>query len=336
MAAEPAQSLSLAPPPLLGFVQAARGSNSTCLTHFVSTSSFRPPRAELSGWIAIHSCHGRVLCSPPPLDVKPPEKRLLVWNVVTGEQRELPRLSWCPYPGASWNAAVLCAYSVGAGCSNLDCHRGPFVVVFVGTLRDKTVVGVYSSVTDAWGEPTFTQDRYKQFCLLTGSLVGNALYFNKMMGTKLLKYDLTTREISAINLPAQAPKWQIVLMAMEDGRLGFATMQESKLCLWSREDGQDGDARWEQSRIIELDALLPVQALSTEPRIVGCADGVEDILLGTRAGNFSVDLKSRRAKEIGLRGPGFGIFVVPVTSFCTPALETANSGEGSGAGASSA
>ncbi|CAN6209455.1 unnamed protein product [Urochloa humidicola] len=112
-------------------------------------------------------------------------------------------------------------------------------------------------------------------------------------------------------------------------------MLESKLYLWSREDGQDGHAIWEQCRIIELDALLSVEALSTERHIVGCADSVGDIFLQTRAGNFSVNLKSRQVKELGLKGHGFGISV-PVVSFCTPALGAAFTGEGSGVGASSA
>ncbi|CAN6209456.1 unnamed protein product [Urochloa humidicola] len=192
-------------PPLLGFVQAYSGSNSTHIARFVSTSSFRPPRAELRGWIAIHSCHGRVLCTLPPWGDEPQQNRLAVWDLMTGEQRELPRLPWCPYPGTRWNSAMLCASSVGAGCSHLDCHRGPFLVAFVGTLYGQTVANVYSSETDAWGEATFTlDDDYEQFCLLTGAFVGNTLYFSNLRRTKLLKYDMTTRETSAMDLPAQA------------------------------------------------------------------------------------------------------------------------------------
>ncbi|CAL5091179.1 unnamed protein product [Urochloa decumbens] len=320
-------------PPLLGFVQVAVGSNSTYLARFGSTSSFRPPCAELRGWIVIHSCHGRVLCSPPLFVDEPHEKRLVVWNLMTGEHQELPRLPWCPYPGESWKAAVLCASSMGADCSHLDCHRGPFLVAFLGSLHDKTGASVYSSETDAWGEPTFPPGYCGHHCFLTRALVGNALYFNTMMDTELLKYDLSTQKISAINLPPQASGWDIVLMAMEDGRLGFATVQESKLNLWFKEDGQDGDARWEQSSVIELDALLPVEALSPEP---DCADGGGVIFLWTSAGFFSIDVKSRRVKELGLKGHGFFFSVVPVTSFCTPALRMANTGEGSGAGASCA
>ncbi|CAL5091178.1 unnamed protein product [Urochloa decumbens] len=323
-------------PPLLGSVQDLGRSNYRSLARFVSTSSFRPPRVELRGWSAIHSFHGRVLCCPPIFGDVLHKKRLVVWNLMTGEHRELPRLSWCPYPGPDWNAAVLCASSVGAGCSDPDCHRGPFLVVFLGTFDYNTVANVYSSETDAWGEATFTHNDYQQFCFLTGALVGNALYFSTSTRIELVKYDLTTRETSAINLPRQASGQYTVLMAMEDGRLGFATIQESKLNLWSKEDGQDGDARWEQSGIIELDALLPVEALSPEPHVVACADGGGVIFLWTCAGFFSIDVKSRRVKELlGLKGHGFGFSVVPVTSFCTPALGVANTGEGSGAGASS-
>ncbi|CAO1949070.1 unnamed protein product [Urochloa humidicola] len=194
-------------PPLLGFVEFVHGFDSDCLSRFVSTSSFRPPRAELRGWVAIHTCHGRVLCTLPPWGDEPEQNRLIVWDLMTGEQRELPRLPWCSYPRARWNSAILCASSVGVGCNYLDCHRAPFLVAFVGTTYGRTVAHVYSSETDAWGEATFAQDNgYEQLCLFTGALVGNALYFCKLGRTKLLKYDMTTREISVINLPAQAPQ----------------------------------------------------------------------------------------------------------------------------------
>ncbi|CAO1949071.1 unnamed protein product [Urochloa humidicola] len=278
-------------PPQLGFVQDVGGSRTPFLSRFVSTSSFRPPRAELRGWKAIHSCHGSVLCSPPPFGVEPEQKRFVVWNLMTGEQRELPK--------GSWNAAVLCASCAGAGCS----HIGPFLVVFLGSFHDKTSASVYSSETDAWGEPTFTPVDYGQNCFLTRTLVGNALYFDNLMDAEFLKYDLSTQEISAIKPPPQASRLNIVPIAMEDGRLGFATIQQSKLYLWSKEDGQDGDERWEQSGIIELDVLLPVEALSPKPHVVGCADGGAVIFFWTSAGYFSLELKSRRVKELGLKVP---------------------------------
>jgi len=56
---------------------------------------------------------------PWDLGENPLKNPFVVWDPITGERWELPLLSWSfnPY---SWNAAVL-------------CHRGPFLVVLVGT-----------------------------------------------------------------------------------------------------------------------------------------------------------------------------------------------------------
>ena len=112
------------------------------------------------------------------------------------------------------------------------------------------------------------------------------------------------------------------LIAAEDGRLGFAKAINSTLRLWLRENG-----RWEESRAIDLRTLLPADALPdpvlesseailAKPLVIAFADtGAGVIFLWTRAGYFTIDLKSGSCKKVGEVSSGR---VVPYVSFCTP------------------
>jgi hypothetical protein len=69
------------------------------------------PHPCCDGWhtrVLIQVFHGRILG--------------LVWDPVTGERHELPKLDMDWY---IYSAAVLCAAD---GCDHLDCHGGPFRV----------------------------------------------------------------------------------------------------------------------------------------------------------------------------------------------------------------
>ncbi|KAL6861307.1 hypothetical protein ACP4OV_017007 [Aristida adscensionis] len=66
-------------------------------------------------------------------------------------------------------------------------------------------------------------------------------------------------------------------MAMDDGGLGFAIVKESKLSIWSREDGEAGPMGWVQRKSIELEGLLPSSALSTVPTVIAVVDGWCDL-----------------------------------------------------------
>lgn len=61
------------------------------------------------------------------------------------------------------------------------------------------------------------------------TLVGKALHF-VFENDRILKYDLRTRGMSLMELPEAF----VELMATKEGRLGFARLEESRLCLWSR------------------------------------------------------------------------------------------------------
>ncbi|KAG2578728.1 hypothetical protein PVAP13_6NG218800 [Panicum virgatum] len=241
-------------PPLLGFL-------------FIR---FNPAGPASRGWRAVHSGQGRVLLHHASTNDN--DDLLVVWDPITDEQREL-RLP-------NWNAAVLCAAAAatGGGCNHLDCHRGPFVVILVGTIfcnRSETFSCVYSSEADGWSEPVFDRLPY-QFLDpgSVGALLGNSLYFMYESTQRILKYDLLTQEMSAIPDPVSSigTGRRTVLMATEDGRLGLATVRESRLYLWSREQGPNGDAGWTQSRVINLDALIPRNTISTSAQAAGFAD----------------------------------------------------------------
>jgi len=93
--------------------------------------------------------------------------------------------------------------------------------------------------------------------------------------------------------------------------------------MWSREQGPNGDAGWTQSRVIELDTLLPVHRLSAaEALVAGFADNGDGgvMFIRTAAAFFKIDLKSGRVDKVG-ESHGFNNLVVPYMSFCTPGTE---------------
>ncbi|GJN24345.1 hypothetical protein PR202_gb12082 [Eleusine coracana subsp. coracana] len=99
-------------------------------------------QCRINGWRALDACHGRVLLHSCLWGL------MIVWDPITDKQTTLPKLLQDPelyYWG--WNAAVMC----GTGneeCSHVDCHRGPFNVVYVGASQTLGMfTRVYSSET---------------------------------------------------------------------------------------------------------------------------------------------------------------------------------------------
>ncbi|KAL6647147.1 hypothetical protein ACP70R_014584 [Stipagrostis hirtigluma subsp. patula] len=177
--------------------------------------------------------------------------------------------------------------------------------------------------TQKWGPDIATAPNYEVFseCESSDKMV-LSLYFLLRARTRILKYNLCTLEISFIDLPPISYKPDL-LTATGDGRLGFATMRESKLYLWSRKAVPEGDAGWVESRVIELENLLPVNALLASPTVVGFADGLGIIFVGTNFGVFTIDLKSQRVRN----AYGDGCYIVPYMTFHTPAVRAAFAGE---------
>ncbi|TVU40552.1 hypothetical protein EJB05_14019, partial [Eragrostis curvula] len=320
-------------PPMLGFL-CNRGVLDLLeddVARFVPTTSFCLPQADRRHWRALDARHGRVLIRRGYGILPGDEDALVVWDPITGEEQELPM---APRYSLSWTAAILCAHT--GACDHLDCHRGPFLVVFLGSDHNEAFNYVYSSNDDVWSEPISFSSQQSLGCVdsMPSVLIGNTLYFMFNSSKKILKYDLKMHEISLIPFPPASSKWLCVgITTMEDGGLGFAKVHDSKLYIWSREVIPEVNGGWVQSRIIELKTLLPDDALLFSFDVVGFADCIGAIFLKGKNGVvFKIDLKTYKVRKLCV---GRNIYsIVAYMSFYTPALGAACMNEGPSTGAS--
>jgi hypothetical protein len=90
---------------------------------------------------------------------------------------------------------------------------------------------------------------------------------------RLLKYYLTTKEMSLISLPVAIPNTcNIVLTAMEDGRFGLAKASSPKLRIGARQEVSG--AGCEQRQVIVLETLLIHEQFKISPFTVAFAGSV--------------------------------------------------------------
>jgi hypothetical protein len=152
-------------------------------------------------------------------------------------------------------------------------------------------------------------------------LLGNELHFPCRYSQAILKYDLSTREVSLIDLPNEFHYKHVVLMSTEDdgSMLGFATVLDSNLSVMCSStvpaSGGGGVVWYQSSRSVELKGLLPAAAYPSSLEVVGFADGARVIFLWTVDGIYSVDLMSGCVKKAYKETSVFG--VLPCVSFCT-------------------
>jgi hypothetical protein len=106
------------------------------------------------------------------------------------------------------------------------------------------------------------------------------------------------------------------LVQMEDGSLGLTGCKGSTIDLWSRKGNNEGAAGWVQCRVIDFEKLLPSSKLFETVEVIGFAEGVGVMFVGTFPGVYTIELKSGKMKRIG--EPGLFYPIVPFMRFCTP------------------
>ncbi|KAK3126199.1 hypothetical protein QOZ80_7AG0553070 [Eleusine coracana subsp. coracana] len=261
-----------------------------------------PP--DRRGLRTLDARHGRVLLTNTPWGPKRADNFLAVWNPFTDEQLVLPKLPLHPDPyQCPWIATVLCA--AAGDCDHLDCHRGPFQVVFVISSPIEMFSRVYSSEKGKWLRPVHgypTHFHYDKLKLAPSLLVGGALYLFHW-SPEVLKYDLATREMTLIDLPPTTDDMgYFLLRTTEDGSFGVTAVEDTTLKQWSRGEGPEEDNGWTQSEVIELKTVLPAHA-SAFVDMVGCVEGTGVIFMRTPGVLFRVDPKSGCALNVHVGGP---------------------------------
>ncbi|CAL5091718.1 unnamed protein product [Urochloa decumbens] len=305
-------------PPLLGFLHNShRGRHN--LPRFVPTTALPCPKPEFDylDWWAMDCRHGRVLLHEYY------KNSLLVWDPIIGRRRRLrdPRFPHSPF---DYSAVVLCAID---GCNHLDCHDGPFHIVFVDVNEfiGLTRAWVYSSEAATWSKPTSVQlcKGNDDSHLGRGVLIGDQIYFMLQSNVRILKYDLGNHCLSVINSQDLGlySDSGIVLMPIADGSLGIISVKDSSLCLWSRIVNLNGVAEWVRFRAIELQELIPIDILGNGPEVVGFAEGAGIVFVRTDFAAFTIELKSGRARKVGKSEDFFD--VLPFMSFYTPGMVVA-------------
>jgi hypothetical protein len=127
---------------------------------------------------------------------------------------------------------------------------------------------MYSSVDDSWSEPASVQvgnDSYVQ--MTRGLLVGDEIYFEFALGAKILKYDLGKNCLALMDSPHMC--CPAVLMLTSDNLLGLIGIEGLTIHLWSRKVNPNGVAVWAQSRLIELENLIPSDNLFSRAYVIG-------------------------------------------------------------------
>ncbi|CAL4977963.1 unnamed protein product [Urochloa decumbens] len=259
---------------------------------------------------ALDCRHGRVLLRQSH------KRNLLVWDPITGDQKELPNPPHIPL--LLYSAMVLCAV---AGCDHGDCIGGPFLVVLVASCSSGSARGcVYSSEARAWGTPASLHLGNGHLVnVKRPALIGDDAYFITCHdNAKILRYNLDKNRFSAIDLPDGYSSWTVDVMPTDDGWLGLACIRDSNLCLWSREvNPMGGVARWVQRRVIQLEKLPSINISCKRASVVGFAEGAGVIFVTINTSTFfMIELKSGRVRELS-EVAGFFRFL-PFMSFYNP------------------
>ncbi|KAI4986718.1 hypothetical protein ZWY2020_019348 [Hordeum vulgare] len=327
-------------PPMLGFLCSWLPDSvhevEDNIPHFFPTTKF-PARIPDDDWGDFHyaawDCrHGRVLLGDDSWD----PHSLVVWDPMTGCRRELDQPGQV---GSSYAAAVLCRV---AGCDHRACHAGPFQVAYIGrhTIEEDGECSASACVslpmTADWSKPCSHSrlDKWGEPCspLHVGSLplwdemapvlVEDALYIKLMYfqddPIAILKYDLGSNCLSLIDAPLAGSilRNAAILMAMEDGSLGFAHVDKLTLHLWSRQRSSDGIVSWTQRTAVSLSNHLPIENPNERLRLIGSVEGSDIIFVTMGLDIYQLNLKTFRWKKLQKREKLLALF--PYMSFYNP------------------
>ncbi|CAN6347392.1 unnamed protein product [Urochloa humidicola] len=308
-------------PPLLGFLRDDYYSDSEHAPSFIATtaSAFSLPGVAGPLGTPLDCRHGRVLFLAS-------NELLVVWEPLTDGLRRVPTPVAFDNVYFMPNAALVCAAS---GCDHRACTGGPFLIVFVFSkssggpmvVQSETVAElcVYSSETEAWDDELMSTVYVDSIVTTKRSiLVGRTLYIPFNFGY-ILEHDLCGNGLVVTQVPDVLLadfKGNLILMPVEGSGLGFAGIEESSLSVWSREATVHGDVVWEQCRVIDLTSLLP--DADDDIELLGFAEGMNVIFLGTYGGIFTIKLNSELVSRVCDRGDSE--MLLPFISFYTPGI----------------
>ena len=261
-------------PPMLGVLISRRWDflepkEADPIPPFVSTTKFRPCIPQDGSWgdreYAVWDCrHGRVLLGEKNAAAP---MTLAVWDPMTGRQRELQEPDTMTVKhdeDGLLAAAVLCAVS---GCDHRECHMGPSRVVFFSLHGARCFVAQAcvslletGDCSKNWSQPysalPIASDEFIE--PYPPVLVKDAIHFmlayddgyydeyddevyDDVVRVRILQYDLSSNALSLIDAPSAAARTfgNSILMALEDGSLGFACWKKLTFYIWSRQMGLD-------------------------------------------------------------------------------------------------
>ncbi|CAL5032085.1 unnamed protein product [Urochloa decumbens] len=327
--------------PVLGFLH---NQSHLHVARFVLTSPSRPSPAAAADHHRrhAHDCrHGRALFFDYGSLAS-----FIVWDPTTGAVHKIPEV-----PDVLTQPAVVCA-AAAAGCDHGGCGGGGhFIVAFAGVQNIPedyyfdAHACFWASDTREWSVHINIHLDHGRYRLADrpAALVGDALYFVgtsgfllryrygllRRVGRNILAAGVREAEVLSVIEPPQGNKrlGTVFAMAAEDGGLGLASMSKnsSRLYLWAMETETAGvagdDGRWVQSRIVDLNTLLPAGGNpGSRPCLSGVGEDGSVIFVSTDDGVFTVELESSNVKKVcGEMGNKVDL-VLPFMSFYTHSL----------------
>jgi hypothetical protein len=205
---------------------------------------------------------------------------LVVWDPITGCRTRPPE----DYGDDSHLAALLCGVT---GCDYCACHEGPFRVVLVGLDTSYGVCFAKASFPEVgeWSDPCSRLDLESWVIFIQRTppvLIQGVLYLMLWFyddRVEILRHELDSTCLSRLDalLAGVHVHNPAILMAMEDGSLGFAHDDGFSLYLWSRKIGSNGVTTWTRCRAISLDELVPIQVPTQTLRLIGSVEGSDII-----------------------------------------------------------